>query len=520
MAATAELYGVTRSTLYRALRGQLRPQAAQRVDKGIPRAMPAAALERYCEIIAALKLRTTNGKGRHLSTRRAIALLEEHGVETKDGLVRAPRGVLKRPTLDRYLRRWGLDQDQLTRPPAAVRFEAEHSNALWQFDLSPSDLKQVKAPPWVEPGRGAPTLMLYSVVDDRSGVCYQEYRCVYGEDVEAALRFLFAAMAPKPEEGFAFQGIPEALYLDNGPIAKSRVFHSVMEHLGVRVLTHLPAGKDGRRPTARSKGKVERVFRSVKEAHETLYHFHEPETDAEANLWLRRYLLHYNAQPHRSAGCSRSEDWLARLPEGGFRAMCTWERFCTFAREPERRKVGGDARITVEGVVYEVDPELAGETVVLWWGLFDRDLFVEHGERRFGPYRPSGGPIPLHRYRKHKRTARDERADRIAALATKLTVPRAALTGRPELETMVDRRPALVPSRPFVDPDPFRELVYPSAIEAKRAIADLLGVPLGRLAAEERAAIDAILRETLARDLVLARIRARFSAPRSGDGRC
>src|SRR5205823_2951324 len=77
-----------------------------------------------------------------------------------------------------------------------------------------------------------------------------------------------------------------------------------------------------------------------------------------------------------------------------------------FAREPERRKVGGDARITVEGVVYEVDPELAGETVVLWWGLFDRDLFVEFGERRFGPYRPSGGPIPLHRYRKPKRTAR------------------------------------------------------------------------------------------------------------------
>ena len=28
--------------------------------------------------------------------------------------------------------------------------------------------------------------MLYSVVDDRSGVYYQEYRCVYGEDVEAA----------------------------------------------------------------------------------------------------------------------------------------------------------------------------------------------------------------------------------------------------------------------------------------------------------------------------------------------
>ena len=36
--------------------------------------------------------------------------------------------------------------------------------------------------------------MLYSVVDDRSGVAYQEYHGVYGEDVEAALRFLFNAM--------------------------------------------------------------------------------------------------------------------------------------------------------------------------------------------------------------------------------------------------------------------------------------------------------------------------------------
>ena len=41
--------------------------------------------------------------------------------------------------------------------------------------------------------------MLFSAVDDRSGVVYDEYRCVYGEDAESALRFLFNAMAPKPE---------------------------------------------------------------------------------------------------------------------------------------------------------------------------------------------------------------------------------------------------------------------------------------------------------------------------------
>src|SRR3954447_20763459 len=93
-------------------------------------------------------------------------------------------------------------------------------------------------------------------------------------------------------------------------------------------------------------------------------------------------------------------------------------------------------------------------------------------------------------------------------LATRLAVPRAALTGHPELEAVAAVRSSPPPGRPFADPDPFREFVYPSAIEAKRAIADLLAIPLGRLTAEERAAIDAILRETLERAVVLTRVRA------------
>ena len=59
--------------------------------------------------------------------------------------------------------------------------------------------------------------MLYSVVDDRSGVAYQEYHGVYGGDVEAALRFLFAAMAPKPQTDVPFQGRPEMLYTEYVP---------------------------------------------------------------------------------------------------------------------------------------------------------------------------------------------------------------------------------------------------------------------------------------------------------------
>jgi hypothetical protein len=152
-------------------------------------------MEHYCELIAALKLRTSNKQGRHLSTVRAIELLETYGVETPQGLVQPAKGLLTKTSVNRYLRAWGYDRTTLSRPPPAVRFEARHSNDCWQFDLSPSDLKHVKQPLWVEEGRGHPLLMLFSVVDDRSGVCYQEYRCVYDEDVEAALRFLYNAMA-------------------------------------------------------------------------------------------------------------------------------------------------------------------------------------------------------------------------------------------------------------------------------------------------------------------------------------
>lgn len=142
----------------------------------------------------------------------------------------------------------------------------------------------------------------------RSSVAYQEYHCVYGEDVEAGLRFLFNAMSAKKIEGFPFHGIPKMLYLDNGPITRSQVFQRVMGYLSIVVHAHLPAGKDGRRVTARAKGKVEHPFRTVKEMHETLYHFHEPKDEAEANAWLGNFLVRYNGMQHRSEPHSRIED--------------------------------------------------------------------------------------------------------------------------------------------------------------------------------------------------------------------
>jgi hypothetical protein len=168
----------------------------------------------------------------------------------------------------------------------------------------------------------------------------------------------------------------------------------------------------------------------------------------------------------------------------------------------------------VAGVTYEVDSELAGETVVVWWGLFDQELWAERGEERFGPFQPIGGPIPLHRYRKHRKSRREIRADHVAELADKLVLPRAAVSGE---DGVVMIRPAIVvPVRPFRDPDPFHELAFVSALAARRAIADEIRLPLATLSDDDRAFIDALLSGTLARAEVLAAVREHFPPGRRG----
>ncbi|MDL4915556.1 MAG: IS481 family transposase [Enterobacterales bacterium endosymbiont of Blomia tropicalis] len=423
IAATAQLFGISVTWVYRARHLVLKPRTAHLSDHGHPRVLPPSELEHYCELIAALKLRSTNTSGRHLSTGR----------------------------------------------------------------------------------------------DDRSGVAYQEYRCVYGEDAESALRFLFNAMAPKARFDFPFQGRPKMLYLDNGPVAKSHVFQNVMQSLKVDWLTHTPAGKDGTRTTARSKGKVERPFRTVKEAHETLYHFHKPETELQANEWLWNYLSRYNAQRHRSEKHSRLEDWLANIAQEGVRDMCSWEQYCRFAREPESRKVGVDARITIDGTAWEVEPDMAGETVILLWGLFDEEMYVEFTGETWGPYYPVSGPVPLHRYRTFRRGKAAERADRIHALARQLNIPISALSGS-DLRVVSDdtqQRIDALPHQPF-DARKF-EYHFPTVIAAKLAIADDLAIPLARMSDEDRAFIDSILTKTLNRSEVLARIRDYFRKKQSGE---
>ena len=98
-----------------------------------------------------------------------------------------------------------------------------------------------------------------------------------------------------------------------------------------------------------------------------------------------------------------------------------------------------------------------------------------------------------------------------AALAKKLDLPRAALTGNADLQFVVEQsQGADFPMKPFQDPDPYQEFTYPTTLMAKLAIADYLGQPLAKLSVEQREFICVLVEETLTKKVILERVRQYF----------
>jgi hypothetical protein len=500
------VFGVTPSTVYRQLRKCVDFSHDKRKDFSRPRTISSDDLLMYCRLIAALKIRTSNKNNRHLSTPKCIELLEEHGVETVHGLVKAPIGLLKKSTVNRYLTQWGFaHQSMLSVEPVVVRFEAEESNDCWQFDFTPSDLKQLE-------NNNGQKLFIASVTDDKSGVLYSEYIEASGEDALTALKFLFRAMSAKQIPGFFFQGIPKIIYTDNGAFARSAIFKRVLVCLGIELKTHMPRNSDGRRTTARGKGKVERTNRTTKESFETLFHFHKPNTLNQTNEWLMNYLLQYIEMPHRSEKSTRIQVWRDYLPTNGYRQMCSWEKFCQFVREPETRLVGSDACVSIDGVAYQLIPDMAGNEVILLHGLLDNKLYVEFNEQKMGPFYPGSGPIPLNSYRKYPKTKTEKLADDIFSLAQSISVPLSVMTGK-DTQTIeqLEKARAITKNQPFIPFEDEHNFLFVDKLDAKQAIARLLGKPLAELLPQQLEMINQIVEETLNKDQVESRVRQYFT---------
>ena len=108
-------------------------------------------------------------------------------------------------TLYRFLKQRGLSERQLLAPPAHKKFEAEHSNQIWQSDM-------LYGPYVQRPGGGKMQALLHAILDDASRLIpHAQFYASQGLD--ACLDCLRLAIAAR--------GVPVRLYMDNAKIYRS-----------------------------------------------------------------------------------------------------------------------------------------------------------------------------------------------------------------------------------------------------------------------------------------------------------
>jgi len=309
----------------------LRPQ--ERIDKGVPRALPPEVLQ------------------------KAIALRQEQPARTTPMIVellqRDPElkldQALNAHTLTTHLRACGQTRRLLAHSPRTFRrFERDHPNSLWQGDAMVG--------PWLpdpnQPGKKR-RAHLFCFLDDHSRlVPHAEF--FWDEALPRLERVLKVAILKR--------GLPKALYVDNGQVYNAIQFSVACASLGIECIHTAPFSPE-------SKGKQERWFETVR-----LQFMPEVEASAITTLselnesfwaWLE---LVYHRKVHSETGQSPLERYQAGL-SGICQAEAETLRKAFLWRE--KRKVRKDGRIELQGNTYRVDPQLTGRQIELHFDPFD-----------------------------------------------------------------------------------------------------------------------------------------------------
>ena len=88
-------YQLSETTVYRQLKKlMLHPKARlTRKDRGCSRIIKDDELHYYCQLIAAMKIRSMNGNKHVISTQRCIQFIENDGVLIKNRIIKAPKNL-------------------------------------------------------------------------------------------------------------------------------------------------------------------------------------------------------------------------------------------------------------------------------------------------------------------------------------------------------------------------------------------------------------------------------------------
>ena len=331
----------------------------ERSDRGVGRVLPEQVVDR------AVTLRQEDPER---SVLQIIRILELEGL--------APVGQLKRTTLGDALCRAGVSRAEVTRHKETFQLrESPYPNAMWQIDTC-----QVLLLPG-EPRRRV--LHLVACLDDHSR--HVVARLYPADDRPAVADLLKRAIVAR--------GKPERMYSDNGGPYHSGMLATACAKLGIA-----PRHTRPYRPMGR--GKVERFFLTAqrqwaREA-QALLDAGRLRTLEDCQEFFAAWLhSEYNARVHSST----KETPDARLSHVHPDHPLVWvdpQALADAFLWTETRTVTAVGTISIEGLDFEVAPELARRKVTVRFDPYDLSrVLIEYEGESFG-CATALGPLPAH----------------------------------------------------------------------------------------------------------------------------
>jgi len=279
-------------------------------------------------------------------------LKEEHPALSVNLLIeqaRAAAGVgqelhLAPATVHRLLSRHGLMDKKRGEPSSndRRRFAFDNAGELWMSDV-------MHGPAVVAEDRRKRKAYLLALLDDATRVVpYAAF--AFSENT--------AAFLPVLRQAILRRGLPKRLYVDNGAVYRSNHLSLVCAKLGITLIHSRPYRPQGR-------GKQERWFRTVRM--QLLPTLGEPDTKSLDALNRRLWAWvegEYHMSPHKGLdGQTPLDRWSMSAHEVRLVGPeCDIDELFLFE---QKRKVQKDRTVSLNGVIYEVDASLVGETVAL-----------------------------------------------------------------------------------------------------------------------------------------------------------
>ncbi len=310
------------------------------------------------------KERNDKGKARRLPLEVADVLLavkDENPELTVPLVIKTARKSGKIPddirlpesTIYKLLARNGLTKKKTSADKDHRRFSYQYAGDLWMSDVMHGPAIKTAG------GRKRKTYLIAFIDDATRVIPYAAF--AYSENTASFMEVFRQAILRR--------GIPQRLFVDNGSAFRSHHLSLVCAKLGITLI-------HARAYHAAAKGKIERWFRTIRLQFLPMLSKKDMQSLETINRALWIYIeIEYHRTRHRILNETPLDCWAnigqrVRYPEPGV------DLTDLFLFE-SKRKVQKDRTVSLNGMIYEIDAALVGETVTLRYNPAEQGKIIE-----------------------------------------------------------------------------------------------------------------------------------------------